>query len=316
MNNNIKVTVFCLTYNHEKHIRDALDGFVMQKTDFAFEVFVHDDASTDNTAAIIREYEQKYPNIIKAVYQTENQYSQKIPIIKTHLLPMAKGEYFALCEGDDYWTDPLKLQKQYDFLSQNSEYMLCACKTTFCKLDDNSKHIFPAINKNCDYSFREILKHGGGLFATCSLMFKREVYITKPDCFKAKGFGDFQIYLYASICGKVHCLNDLMCVYNSGVLGSWTARSANTDKKKIEHFLNLITMFKNVDDYYNFKYHREISKKIKSLQFAIYKFSDDKSSYTVIQRIKFAFIESKGKIASLINKLCPSLISLKRKLFG
>jgi len=97
----------------------------MQKTTFPVEILLHDDASTDNTANIIREYEAKYPNIIKPIYQSENQYSQGIGISMTYQFPRAKGKYIALCEGDDYWTDPLKLQKQVDFLEANPEYSLC-----------------------------------------------------------------------------------------------------------------------------------------------------------------------------------------------
>ena len=109
----VMVSVICNTYNHEKYIKSALDGFVMQKTNFEYEVLIHDDASTDSTADIIREYEKKYPDIIKPIYQSENQYSKKVPISKTYQYSRAKGKYIAICEGDDYWTDPFKLQKQF-----------------------------------------------------------------------------------------------------------------------------------------------------------------------------------------------------------
>ena len=124
MDKEILVTVICLTYNHEKYIRECIDGFVMQKTNFAYEVIIHDDASTDNTAEIIKEYQQKYPDIIIPILQTENQYSKKVPIGKTFIYPRAKGKYIALCEGDDYWIDPYKLQKQVDFLEDNPDYVL------------------------------------------------------------------------------------------------------------------------------------------------------------------------------------------------
>jgi len=97
----------------------------MQKTGFDFEVLIHDDASTDGTSDIIREYEKKYPNIIKPIYQKENQYSKGVLISLTYQFPRAKGKYIALCEGDDYWTDPYKLQKQVDFMEANPEYSLC-----------------------------------------------------------------------------------------------------------------------------------------------------------------------------------------------
>ena len=118
------VSICCITYNHAPYIRQCLDGFVMQKTNFTFEVLVHDDASTDDTADIIREYEARYPGIIKPIYQTENQYSQGVNVNRTYNYPRAHGKYIALCEGDDYWTDPLKLQKQVDFLEANENVMM------------------------------------------------------------------------------------------------------------------------------------------------------------------------------------------------
>ena len=106
--NDVKVTVFCLAYNHEKYIKKALDGFVMQKTNFKFEVLVHDDASADNTPNIIAEYAEKYPDIIIPILQKENQFSKHIPIAKTYFYPIMRGKYIAICEGDDFWTDEYK----------------------------------------------------------------------------------------------------------------------------------------------------------------------------------------------------------------
>ena len=117
------VSISCTTYNHELYIEDALEGFLFQETNFPFEILIHDDASTDRTADIIREYEARYPTLIKPIYQTENQYSRgnKPGLIN---LKRAKGEYVALCEGDDYWTDPLKLQIQVDFLEKHPDYVI------------------------------------------------------------------------------------------------------------------------------------------------------------------------------------------------
>lgn len=124
--NEMMVSILTLAYNHEPYIRQCLDGIVMQQTNFKFELLIHDDASTDGTAKIIREYESKYPEIIKPIYQIENQYSKKVPIGATYLYPRAKGKYIALCEGDDYWTDPLKLQKQVDYLESHPDYVMCS----------------------------------------------------------------------------------------------------------------------------------------------------------------------------------------------
>ena len=126
-NNETMVSILCTAYNHEKYIKQCLDGFIMQKTNFKFEVIVHDDASTDNTANIIREYENKYPDIIKPIYQKENKFSRKISITSNFTLPKAKGKYIAICEGDDFWKDNTKLQKQVDALENNTECKCCVC---------------------------------------------------------------------------------------------------------------------------------------------------------------------------------------------
>ncbi len=128
MNGDPLVSIRCTVYNHEPFLRQCLDGFVMQKTTFPFEAIVHDDASTDGSAAIIREYAEKYPHIIKPIYETENQYHKGdgtfTRIIRGAVHPKAK--YIAICEGDDYWIDPLKLQRQVDFLESHPDYVICS----------------------------------------------------------------------------------------------------------------------------------------------------------------------------------------------
>ena len=118
------VTVCCTTYNHEAYLRDAIEGFLMQETDFPFEIIIHDDASTDGTAKIILEYEKEYPRLIRTIIQSENQYSKAGLINPRFVFPEAQGKYLALCEGDDYWTDPGKLQKQVTFLENNPDYVI------------------------------------------------------------------------------------------------------------------------------------------------------------------------------------------------
>ena len=122
--NNPIVSVCCITFNHENYIGEALDSFLMQETDFPFEVIVRDDASPDTTADIIREYERKYPNIIKPIYEKENGFQKGIKPSQV-VIKKAIGEYIAFCEGDDYWTDNKKLKIQKDFLDVNNEYVIC-----------------------------------------------------------------------------------------------------------------------------------------------------------------------------------------------
>ena len=119
------VTVLCLTYNHAPYIRQCLDGFVMQRTTFPFEVLVHDDASTDGTAAIVREYELRHPGLFRVIYQTQNQYSKHDGLLYANVARHIRGQYVAYCEGDDYWTNPDKLQLQLDYMLAHPRCTLC-----------------------------------------------------------------------------------------------------------------------------------------------------------------------------------------------
>lgn len=121
----VAVSVYCLVYNQEKYLRQCLDGFVNQRTDFPFDVIVHDDASKDGSSAIIEEYAERYPDLIKPIYEKENQYSKHDGFILRIMLRASRSKYIAYCEGDDYWTDPLKLQRQFDYMEKHSEIGLC-----------------------------------------------------------------------------------------------------------------------------------------------------------------------------------------------
>jgi len=118
------VSICCITYNHVSYIMEAIDSFLMQETTFPFEILIHDDASTDGTTDIIIDYANKYPDIIRTIIQTENQYSKGGLINPRFVFPKARGKYIALCEGDDYWTDKTKLQKQVNFLENNPDYVI------------------------------------------------------------------------------------------------------------------------------------------------------------------------------------------------
>lgn len=124
-NREIAVTICCLTYNHAGFIRETLDGFLMQKTAFPFEVVVHDDASTDGTADILREYADRFPGVVRPLFERENQFRRTgvYPIVSCYR--EARGRYIAECDGDDYWTDPLKLQKQVDYMEAHPDCALC-----------------------------------------------------------------------------------------------------------------------------------------------------------------------------------------------
>jgi len=231
--NSTVVSICCITYNHEKYIRDAIEGFLMQKTNFPFEILIHDDASTDGTADIIREYEAKYPDIIKPIYQTENQYSKGVSISATYQYPRARGKYIALCEGDDYWIDPYKLQKQVDLLEQNPEYSMCF-HNAFRIYEDSTKkpELFNDIFFSRVVTIDEIINKW--IIPTASIIFKRDI-LPLPTWSKSIYSGDMTLALIAASKGKVYYLNSVMSIYRINSIGS--SLSANVVSRKFDFVL-------------------------------------------------------------------------------
>lgn len=260
MQQEIQVSVICNTYNHEKYIRDALNGFVMQKTDFAFEVLIHDDASTDHTADIIREYEQKYPELIKPIYETKNQYSKHDGTIKRLQAARVQGRFVAMCEGDDYWIDPLKLQKQYDFMTSYSEYTLCGCSTKWMNELKGKETGKSRTKQDKDISLQEFLMPKNGRpFPYVSFFMRKEIWTGVPKW----GFpvGDLPLSYYAAMQGKVRMLADTMCVYRWNTDGSWTARNTDTSMR-IETCEKMIRAYEYMNEDTDYRYSDLISKAI------------------------------------------------------
>lgn len=252
------VTIQCFTYNQEPYIRQCLDGFVMQKTNFRFEAIVHDDASTDGTAAIIREYAEKYPDIVKPIFEIENQYSkgggfallQKIMNEHTH------GKYVAFCEGDDYWTNPYKLQKQVDFLEANLNYSMCFHQAQI-KNEIGKKRIFIVCEniEDREYDPNELLKTW--TVPTASICAKREILDVKNTGVERIVYGDIIHILNCAKIGKIWGISDRMSVYRiqaKGVTNDKTIMNSDT--------LKLVDHYKFIKDNYPFIKKSIISKKI------------------------------------------------------
>ena len=237
----IAVSVVCNTYNHEPYIREALESFLQQKTSFAFEVLVHDDASTDHTADVVREYEKKYPEIIKPIYETVNQYSQHNGVIKKLQYGRAKGKYIAFCEGDDYWTDPYKLQKQYDAMEAHPEIDMCAHAASIVREGKTLSIIAPR-KEFCIIPASDVILGGGGFFATNSLFYRRTLRDNVPKFYQYLGF-DYSLQIWGSLRGGILYLPDNMSVYRKGVEGSWTARMNRDKIRFLEHVEKVVTMF-------------------------------------------------------------------------
>lgn len=273
--NDVLVTVVTLAFNQEKYIRQCLEGIVSQKTTFRFELIVHDDASSDNTANIIREYQQKYPSIVKAILQEENQYSKGGKIGARFIYPIAKGKYIAECEGDDYWCDPNKLQKQVDFLEQHPEYSACVhkCRKFNCQTNQFAES-FPHINAEQDFSTEDVILGGGGFFGTNTIVYRQEALQGAQERYwQLSPVGDFPLALSIAKRGKIHYFPEEMSVYRIFVKGSWSSRTMvgpEAYKKRITHISKMRESLKAYDEYTDKKYTDVIQEKIDLNDFNLY----------------------------------------------
>ncbi|WP_183308060.1 glycosyltransferase family 2 protein [Dysgonomonas hofstadii] len=239
------VSICCLTYNHERFIRQCLDGFLMQKTSFPFEILIHDDASTDSTASVIREYEERYPGIIKPIYQKENQYKKGIANTPTYQFPRVRGKYIAFCEGDDYWIDEYKLQKQVDFLESHPDYSLCSHRFKIYDKEENVwepewkyyKEIFAGNPDGVSFSLEEnFLRHW--LTKVLTVVVRKDS-IVHVDFLPFTYFRDVHLFYYALKGSKGFCLNFFGGVYNrhfGGVYGKVTNK-VNSDYRVYKDLL-------------------------------------------------------------------------------
>lgn len=271
-NSNVKVTICCFAYNHGKYIRDALEGFVKQKTNFDYEVIVHDDASTDDTAKIIREYEEKYPHIIKPIYQVENQHSKKINKMVTFILPKAQGRYMALCEGDDYWTDENKLQLQYDYMEAHDDCSLVAHMALTYHMDGGYYTPYTTrsfkTEEQRNISAEEIInKHT--IFPTAAMFLRMDYYYRNKEFLSKIQSFDYLAKALLATEGNVYVIPRVMSVYRYGSVGSWTNRVYKNAARLEQHFLASIATMERLDEYREYKFHDAISENIEQRRFDI-----------------------------------------------
>ena len=320
MSEEIMVSVNCLVYNHEKYLRKCLDGFVMQKTNFKFEVLIHDDASTDCSQEIIREYEEKYPDIIKPIYQTENQHSKRIGISRTFIYPKLKGKYIAFCEGDDYWFDENKLQKQFDIMEANPDCSICVHKVKNIYEDGRDIGSFiPCFKlktgKISSEDFFSYIYSKGYPFQTSSYFIRREVEqilcVERPDFVKAFKVGDEPRMLIAAHLGNYYYIDETMSAYRRSSLGSWSSRVASNKDNwavNILAYKNAIELF---DEYSDFKY----SKYLKSIklynEFSCYVYNKDyRSCFKLKYFIPFHKSSFKSKIYIFLGAFSPKTLKI------
>lgn len=255
----IIVSVVMLAYNHERYIRKALNSVVKQKTNFKFEIIIHDDASPDRTAEIIKEYEKKYPNIIIAIYQNENKYSQGEKIIEKYIYPLVKGKYYAYCECDDYWTDEYKLQKQVDFLESHPQ--IVAVTHRYRIVDQNDKQLgISHENLKLDTYFnkQDALELKSGMLHPSTILCRTYVVKDKRYLEGRKkccilGSHTFMIY-YLSSLSNIYIMSDIMSVWRRVVEIDGTSYASRSSAHPITYGNKLLDMYCRYRDFFEKTY--------------------------------------------------------------
>lgn len=275
--NDILVSICSITYNQASYIRQCLDGFLAQKTSFKYEIIIHDDCSTDGTTDIVREYAEKYPDIIVPIFQAVNQYQNgNTSILKTFVYPRARGKYYAICEGDDYWIDPLKLQKQVNYMEAHPECTLYVSNGVgYYEKEKKSVRLNPIQTKESKYlTMSEVLREKGGLIPTASMCFRREMVETEPEWCLNAPVGDRPLRMWCASHGKIYYDVTPMVVYRKSSIGSFT-QHVNADYNYARHILDEMNVFYDAFDKYT---HQEYKDDVQYMK--------DREEYSFYSRVR------------------------------
>lgn len=226
-----KVTVFMITYNHDRYIAQAIESVLMQVVDFEYEIIIGDDASSDDTPAIIRRYEAMHPHIRPVLRQHNLGAMRNVVDLYQH----CRGEYVAFLEGDDFWIDKNKIQRQVDALDSHREWSMCFHPVEHvASSGELLQQVFPA-HTPTDYGFEAVVKNN--LVPTCSIMFRRELFPSYPDVFRQFSLGDWPLCMLLAERGELGFLPQVMGAYRIHSLGTWSARSVADREHKVLQML-------------------------------------------------------------------------------
>jgi glycosyltransferase involved in cell wall biosynthesis len=247
------VSICCITYNHEKYISEAIDSFLMQETDFPFEIVIGEDCSTDNTIKIIEKYIGMYPNIIRLITSKKN-----VGMLKNghRILMKSKGIYLTSCEGDDYWTDSNKLQIQVDAMEKNPEISMCFHLSSTL---DNKGIIEPPkyIKKNKIYDIKKLITSEFHFVQTNTIIFKKEsLKNLNFDLLFESPVGDVWLKISSAMPNGALFINRNMSIYRKRSIGSWTS-SMEEDNRFLEYISDMMKSIDNFDRYWDFKYTKD-----------------------------------------------------------
>jgi glycosyltransferase involved in cell wall biosynthesis len=259
----MKVSVCVPVYNHEKYIAQMLEGALMQQTTFPFEIVIGDDASTDHTQDIIRQYIDENPGKIRAFLHQENQgpaepreFAGRNNVLA--LLKACKGEYVAMCEGDDYWTDPLKLQKQVDFLDAHPDYAICHHNVEVIYEDGSPSHSFNSPDQKTTSTIEDILEDKW-FMATASWLYRNHFLDHDFAEWHAKAAaGDWALIIQLAANGKIGYLPETMGIYRKHSAGLSNVHASTNQR----FWKNRKEMFENVNKWLDYRYSNTVSKTV------------------------------------------------------
>lgn len=264
------VSVSLVAYNASAYIKDAIEGCLMQQTSFPFEIIIHDDASQDQTPQIILDYASNYPDKIVPIIQTVNQFSQGHEINAVINIPKARGKYIAFLEADDYWIDPLKLQKQVDFMEKHPEVSMCF---TAAKVMEASGSNNERIQRYRDYdsvcSEEDVILMGGRLANMGSALVRKSIYDDLPEWYHYSQLWDNTVPLLAITHGKIQYLNDITTVYRYNVPGSWTQKNVKNYKSRTKSIGRTLALLDGFNEGTNYRYNELIKRKSKLISIGL-----------------------------------------------
>lgn len=263
MQENIMVSVIIVAYNHEKYIREAIEGVLNQTTTFRYELIVHDDASTDHTPEIIREYEKKYPDIIKTIFEEENQF-QYGKLGDLFFDSRIQGKYLALCDGDDYWTDKEKLQKQVHFLETHDEYSMCIHNAEKLDCMTGERKILDTFPEDGTYSQKEQILAGLGTDypASASYVLRAGLIKNMPRFFIESRVLDYPVRQFYASCGKIYYFKKPMSVYRVSTLKSYMSATKDDQTFYNDYTVEMINFFEKFNQYTEKKFDNILQEKI------------------------------------------------------
>ena len=310
------VSVRCATYNHKLYIEEAIRSFLEQETRFPIEIIIHDDASTDGTTDIIKYYQKNYPTIIKSVLQKENQHSQGFKA--SHFInPLCRGKYYAICEGDDYWTDPKKLSKQVNFLEQHPELDLCIHPAIKVNMQTGEETVIGSYRENNGIvDAEEIIEKKYGQVPTASSLIRSTAY-TSLNEFKKQAtelvVGDIYLHFFGAMRGGAGYINEVMSCYRFMVPGSFVQRKKSSEAFRIKHLESRINGYISLDNFTSGKFSKSIQK---SLQIFIADFLKSSSNSFFSRREVFkkysCILDKKRFILLAPLSLIPFLLEFTR----